>query len=132
MFQTYGVGDFPQAVVVGDMVFKFPARLKGDGIYNKMIMDIICVKVCGNNNFILVSPHPPCGFQPDFVRFFGRGFAGLEALVAVVRYISAHFPEAFFCCRHTLICPLCVAVDAADIHTLIGLFVIGNIPQSGI
>ena len=40
MFQTYGVGDFSQAVVVGDMVFKLSARLKGDGIYNKMIMDI--------------------------------------------------------------------------------------------
>ena len=110
------------------MVFKFPARLKGDGIYNKMIMDIVCIKVCGNNNFILVSPHPPCGFHADFVRFFGRGFAGLKALVAVVR----HIPEAFFRCRHTLIRPLCVAVDAADIHTLVGLFAIGNIPQGGV
>ena len=40
MFQTYRVGDFTEFMVVGDMVFKFPARLKGYGIYNKMIMDI--------------------------------------------------------------------------------------------
>lgn len=49
MFQTYGVGDFPQTVMVGDMVFKLPARLKGYGVYNKMVMDIICIKMCGNN-----------------------------------------------------------------------------------
>ena len=48
MFQTYSVGDFTEFMVVGDMVFKFPARLKGYGIYNKMIMDIVCIKVCGN------------------------------------------------------------------------------------
>ena len=132
MFQTYRVGDFTEFMVVGDMVFKFPARLKGYGIYNKMIMDIVCIKVCGNNNFVLASPHPPCGFHADFVRFFGRGFAGLKALVAVVRHIAACFPEAFFRCRHTLIRPLCVAVDTADVHTLIGLFVIGNILQGSV
>ena len=132
MFQTYSVGDFTEFMVVGDMVFKFPARLKGYRVYDKMIMDIVCIKVCGNNNFILVSPHTHCCFQPDFVRFFGRGFAGLEALVAVVCHVAAHFPEAFFRCRHTLIRPLCVAVDAADIHTLVGLFAIGNISQGGV
>ena len=114
------------------MVFKLPARLKGYGVYDKMIMDIVCIKVCGNNNFILVSPHPPCGFHADFVRFFWRGFTSLEALVAVVCHIAARFSKAFFRCRHTLIRPLCVAVDTADIHTLVGLFVIGNIPQGGV
>jgi hypothetical protein len=37
MFQTYGVGDFPQVVVVGDMVFKLPARLKRYRVYNKRV-----------------------------------------------------------------------------------------------
>ena len=118
--------------MVGDMVFKLPACLKRYRVYNKMVMDIVCIKVCSNDDFVLVSPHPPCGFHADFVRFFGRSFAGLKALVAVVCHIAACFPETFFRCRHTLIRPFGIAVDAADIHTRIGLFVIGNIPQGGV
>ena len=48
--------------MVGDMVFKLYAGLKGYGIYNKMIMEIIGVEVGGNYNFIFLAPHTPCGF----------------------------------------------------------------------
>lgn len=44
--------------MVGDMVFELPAGLKGYGVYNKMVMEIICVQVSGNNNFILSSISP--------------------------------------------------------------------------
>ena len=64
----------------------------------------------GNNNFVLISPHTPCGFQSYFVRFFGSGFAGLKALVAVVCHIAACFAEAFLYCRNTFIRQFCVAV----------------------
>lgn len=48
--------------MVGDMVFKLSAGLKGYGIYNKMIMEIIGVEMGGNYNFIFLAPHTPCGF----------------------------------------------------------------------
>ena len=118
--------------MVGDMVFELFAGLKGYGVYHKMVMEIIGIEVGGNNNFIFLAPHTPCGFQADFVRFFGSYFARLKALIPVIRHIAACFAEALFCCRHTLIGSFCIAVDTADIHTLIGLFIIGNILQGGV
>lgn len=89
-----------------------------------MVVEIIGIEVGGNNNFIFLAPHTPCGFQTDFVRFFGCNFARPKALVAVIRHIAACFTEALFRCRHTLISSFSVAVDTADIHTLIGLFIV--------
>ena len=67
--------------------------------------------------------------QKGVVCFFGRYFACLKALITVISYITAHFSKAFLGCRHTLIGSLGVAVDTADIHTLIGLFIVENILQ---
>ena len=58
-------------MMVGDMIFKFPACLKGYGIHNKMVMEVICIEVGSNNNFVLIAPHTLYGFQSDFVCFFG-------------------------------------------------------------
>ena len=59
-------------------------------------------------------------------------FAGLKTLAAMIRHIAARFPETLFRCRYTLIRLLCVAVDGADIHTLIDLFAIGNVLQGDV
>ena len=45
MFTANLIGNLTELVMVGDMVFKLPAGLKGYGINNKMVMDIICIKV---------------------------------------------------------------------------------------
>lgn len=113
--------------MVGDVVFKLPAGLKRYRIYYKMVVKIIGVEVGGNNNFILSTPHTPCSFQSDFVRFFGSHFACLKALITMIGYIATNFTKAFLSCRHTLIGSLGITVDTADIHTLIGLFIVGYI-----
>lgn len=118
--------------MVGDMVFKLSACLKGYGVDNKMIVKIIGVKMSGNNNFIIRTPHTPCGFHSDFVCFFGSDFARHKALIPVIGYIAAHFAKAFLGRHHTLIGSLGVAVDTADIYSLIGLFIVGHILQGGI
>lgn len=114
-------------VVIRDMIFKLPAGLKGYGVYNKMVMEIICVQVSGNNNFLFLAPHTPWGFQTDFVCFFGSDFSHLKTLIAVIRHIAACFAKAFLCRHHTLIGSFNIAVDTAYIHTLIGLFIVGYI-----
>ena len=118
--------------MVGNMVFKLSAGLKGYGINNKMVMDIICIKVCSNNNFVIPAPHTPCGFHTDFVRFLRCNLARLKALIPVIRYIAARFAKAFFRCRHTLICSFCIAVDTRHIHTLIRFLIICRILQGGV
>ena len=118
--------------MVGNMVFKLSAGLKGYGINNKMVMDIICIKVCGNNNFVIPVPHTPCGFYPDFMCFLRCNLTRLKALIPVIRYIAACFAKAFFRCRHTLICSFCIAVDTRHIHTLIRFLIICRILQGGV
>ena len=93
--------------MVGNMVFKLSAGLKGYGINNKMIMDIVCIKVSGNNNFVTLAPHTPCGFHTDFVCFLRCNLTRLKALIPVIRYIAACFAKAFFSYRHTLIGSRC-------------------------
>lgn len=43
-------------MMIGDMIFKLPARLKGYGIYYKMVMEIICVQV-GGTTISYFLPH---------------------------------------------------------------------------
>ena len=80
--------------MVGNMIFKFPAGFKGYGVDHKMIVEIICIEVGSNDCFIIRTPHTPCDFQSDLVCFFGRYFACLKTLIAVIRHIAACFAEA--------------------------------------
>ena len=71
--------------MVGDMVFELSAGLKGYGVYHKMVMEITGIEVGGNNNFIFLAPHTPCGFYPDFMCFLRCNLTRLKALIPVIR-----------------------------------------------
>ena len=127
-----GIGDLPQAVVVRNMVFKLPAGAERYGVHDDVIVDVICVQVGGDYNLVIVAPHPPCGFHADGVRFFRCYFTGLEALVAMVGNIASQLPIAALGVHHGFVGKLLGAVDGADIHFLIGLFIVGGITQGAV
>lgn len=128
VFKAYDVRNFPKTVMVGDMVFKFPAGLKRNGLEYKMVVQIIRIQKGGNNDFIIATPHTPCGFPTYFLRFLRRDLARLKTLIPVIRHIAARFLG----CHHVLIGSLSRAVNGGYIHLLIGLIVISCIPQGGI
>lgn len=56
VFLADRIGDLPKLHVVTDMIFKLSARLKRNGIYHEMIVNVIRVKMGGNNYFV-ICPH---------------------------------------------------------------------------
>ena len=71
VFLADRIGDLPKLHVVTDMIFKLSARLKRNGIYHEMIVNVIRVKMGGNNYFVICPPHPLCRFHTDTVHFGG-------------------------------------------------------------
>lgn len=56
VFLADRIGDLPKLNVVTDMIFKLSARLKRNGIYHEMIVNVIRVKMGGNNYFVICPP----------------------------------------------------------------------------
>ena len=56
VFLADRIGDLPKLRVVTDMIFKLSARLKRNGIYHEMIVNVIRVKMGGNNYFVICPP----------------------------------------------------------------------------
>ena len=79
-------------------------------------MYVVGVKMCCNNNLLILAPHTPCCFKSYFMSFFRCNFARLETLIAVICHISSRFPEMAFCYHHLLISSHCQAVDTAYKH----------------
>ena len=89
--------------MVGDMVFKLPARSERYRIYHNMIVNIIRVQVGGNDYLIILAPHPPCRFQSNLMRFFGSNLAADKTLITVIGNIPAELSVPPFSCHHTLV-----------------------------
>ena len=126
------IRDFPQAVVVRNMVFKLPASAERHGVHDDVIVDIVCVQVGGDHDLIVIAPHPSDSFHADGVCLLRCHLTGLKALVSVISHIAAQLSIAALGVHHGFIGQLLRAVDSADIHFLIGLFVIGSITQSAV
>ena len=88
VFLTNRIGDLPKLHVVTDMVFKLSARLKRNGIYHEMIVNVIRVKMGGNDYLIICSPHPFCCFYTDTMCFGGSDFICYKALIPVISNVS--------------------------------------------
>ena len=61
-----------------------------------MIVQMIFVKMGGNDNLILLSPHFLCQLQTDFMCLFGCDFAGFKTLITVPSDISVFLAVLLF------------------------------------
>jgi hypothetical protein len=111
VFLADRIGDLPKLHVVTDMVFKLSARLKRNGIYHEMIVNIIRIKMGGNDYLIVFAPHTLCRFHTDTMCFGGSDFVYYKTLITVIGYVAAELSVSPFCCHHTLIGSLLRAVD---------------------
>lgn len=96
-----------------------------------MIVQIICVQMRDDDNFIIIAPHTASSFNADGVSFFGCNFSCDKALIPVICYITAQFAIAPLACHHTLISSLWWALDSADKYPLVGLIVVAHIVDGG-
>ena len=94
-----------------------------------MVVDVIGIEMGSNNYLVIITPHPFCRFQPDFVRFFWRDFAGYKTLIPVIGDIPAELAVPPFSCHHTLVGSLLRAVDTRYIHCLVGLLIVLDIAE---
>ena len=69
---------------------------KGNRIEAKMIVQMVFVKVSGNDNLILIAPHFFCCLQADLVCLFGCNLIGFETLIAVPSNISVFLTVLLF------------------------------------
>ena len=114
------------------MVFKLSAGAEGYGVHDDVIVDVIRIQVGCDHDFIVNTPHAPCGFHADGVCLLRCHLTSLKALVSVVGHIPTQLAVATLGIHHGFICQLLGAVNGTDIHFLIGLFVIGSIAQGAV
>ena len=129
VFLANCIGDLPKLHVITDMVFKLSARLKRNGIYHEMIVNVIRIKMGSNDNFISIAPHSTGSFQSYFVCFFGCNFSRHKTLIPVIGNIAAELSVPPLGCHHTLIGSLLRTVDTWHIHCLVGLLVVLHVTE---
>ena len=95
-----------------------------------MIVQIICVQMGSHDYLIILAPHTPCGFQTDFVRFFGSNLAAYKTLITVIGNIPAKLAVTTLSSHHIFVSSFGRTVDAADIHLLICFIIVLNIAES--
>ena len=124
-----GIGDFSELVVVGHMVFKLPSGFEGNRVDHKMVVQRIGVQMGSDYDLVILSPHLLRRFHSNFVRFLRCDLAGFEALVPMVSHIPSHLPKLLLGGDHCSVGVMLGAVDGADIHFLVGLFIVLRITQ---
>ena len=94
-----------------------------------MVVQRIGVQVSGDYNLIFITPHLLCGFHSDFVCFLRCDLTGFETLIPMVGNIPTHFAKLFLGGDHRPVWVILGAVDGADIHFFVGLFIVLGIAQ---
>ena len=101
------------------------AIYKGNGIYNEMGMQVICLVQMGRNqNLVTVSPETLRQFQTNFVGKLRRGLTGSKRLVAVVGKGSTFFTKAPFHHEHFLSGGIRMTIDSRNEAKHDGLFLV--------
>lgn len=94
-----------------------------------MVVQRICVQMGGNYDLIILAPHLLCCFHPYLMRFLRRYLTGFEALISMVSHIPTHLSKLPLGGKHSPIGVVLGAVDGADIHLLIRLFIVLGVAQ---
>ena len=61
------VGYFSDLVVLFDAVAVLAAVLERYAVDDEMIVQVVCVQVCGDDHLEAVAPHPARRFDPDLI-----------------------------------------------------------------
>ena len=96
VFSAYTVGYLTEFSLLCFGIVVFLSVKKGNRIKAEMVVQMVFVKVGGDDYLILIAPHFFCGLQPDLVRLFGRNLVGLETLIAVPGDISVFLAVLLF------------------------------------
>ena len=94
-----------------------------------MVVQRICVQMGSDYDLVILSPHLLRRFHSNFVRFLRCDLAGFEALVPMVSHIPSHLPKLLLGGDHCSVGVMLGAVDGADKHFLVGLFIVLCVAQ---
>ena len=129
---TDGIGDFAKLQPIPDTVTELLAVYKGNTIDNKMVVDVIGIKVGSDYHLIPCSPHLPCGFHSDGVCFGWCDLACGKTLIPVISDIFTTFTEAALYGNHFVIGVVLGTVDGRYKHRLVGFIIVLHIADGGI
>ena len=129
LLQTNRIRNFPEFIVIGNMVFELPAGAKRHGVDYNMVVEIVCIQMGGDYDFIISAPHSSGSFQTDFVSLLRGDLSGAETLKSVVRHIPTQFSVSAFGCRHIRIGLLRGPVDGGNKHLLVSLVIVFRIAE---
>ena len=127
-----GIGDFAKLQPIPDTVTELFAVYKRNTIDNKMVVNVIGIKVGSDYHLIPCAPHLPCGFHSNLVCFFRCDLACGKALITVISDIFATFTETSLDGNNFVIGVVLRAVDTRYKHCLIGFIIILHIADGGI
>ena len=111
------------------MVFKLPAGLKGYGVDHKMIVQGIRIQMGGDYDLVFLAPHLLCSLHANGMGLLRCDLTWLKALESMVSHIPTRLPKLPLGCHHRAIGVMLGTVDGADIHFLVGLFIVLCITQ---
>ena len=100
---------------------------KGNGVYNKVIMQTVRVKVGCDNDLKSVAPHFLGKFYTDLVSLFWRKLPRLKALETVIADNLTFIIPLCFGNQHFLSGGCGVAVYACNKKLLLGLVAVGGV-----
>ncbi len=120
---------FAKLQPIPDTVTELLAVYKGNTIDNKMVVDVIGIKVGSDYHLIPCSPHLPCGFHSDGVCFGWCDLACGKTLIPVISDIFTTFTEAALYGNHFVIGVVLGTVDGRYKHRLVGFY--HRSPHSG-
>ena len=129
MFLADRVRDLPQIVMLGYLISELLSILERNGIHHKMIVQIIRIQVCGDKDLVVLTPHPPCGLDPDRVTLLRRQLVRFERLIPVIRNNLAAL-TVFLLDRHHLFVGKCRGtIHAGNVFLLVGLVIVLRISE---
>ena len=106
---------------------------EGDGIEDKVIVEMLLVQMCGDDDLKAIAPHGLCGHYADLVTELRGDLAGLKALVAVPCDKTVCLAKLLFGQNHLPHGGLSGAVDGSDILTVCrrlgALGIPGGVPE---
>ena len=129
VFLADRVRDLPQIVMLGYLIPELLSILERNGIHHKMIVQIVCIQVCGDKDLIVLAPHPFRRFDPDRMTLLGCQLIRLERLIPMIRNNLAAL-AVFLLDRHHLFVGKCRGtIHAGNVFLFIGLVIVLRISE---
>ena len=95
MFQADLIGDMAEVVPRLFFVFQPLPIGKGNGVDDKMAVEMFRVQMGSNDHLKPLAPHLSCKLHSDLLRLFGRDLVFLKAQIPVIRLNPVRLAELF-------------------------------------